>query len=155
MKWIPGLACLIFASLPLSQAPDFGSRYPRVSSYEIRPGVLATPVYSPNGVLCEVSFEQRHVQTDAVHMQSDMPGDLVREIINELAPPYERGNPTWHIGEYEYLDIVTGNYVTSVADYDKVSVQIFKQGSASGDVAVIMRWKHACESSKDAQPRPH
>jgi hypothetical protein len=149
MKWTLVFAYLIFASLLSSQGPSFSSRYTRVESYEIRPGVLATPVYSANGALCQVSFEQSHVQKDAVHLQTEMPHDLVLEIINELAPPEARGKPKWHIGEYEYLDLVSGTSTTSVAEYDNVSVQIFQTESVSGDAAVIIEWKNACTASKN------
>jgi hypothetical protein len=148
MKWIVGLSLLMFLVFtgPRSlQAPSFPSRYPRVESYEIRRGVLATPVYSPSGAVCQVSFEQHHVQKDAVHMQAEMSHDLVLQIINELAPPYARGNPLWQVGGYEYLDITSGNSVTSVADYENVSVQIFYNQSDTGDAAAIIKWKNACQ----------
>jgi hypothetical protein len=64
-------------------------------------------------------------------------------------PPEARGKPKWHIGEYEYLDLVSGTSTTSVAEYDNVSVQIFQTESVSGDAAVIIEWKNACTASKN------
>lgn len=144
MKWILGLSFLIFAGPSSFQMPDFQSRYPRVESYEVRPGVLATPIYGPGGQLCQVSFEQRHIQQDAVHMQSAMPRKLVLEIINELAPSHERGRPILEVAGDDYLDIISGDSMTTVADYENVSVQIFKMRSGPDDVAAIIEWKHAC-----------
>lgn len=153
MKWILGFACLIFTGLPLSQAPHFQSRYPRIDSYEIRPGILVTPV-SMKGTLCQVSFEQRHVQKDAVHMQSTMPRELVLEIIDELAPPDVRGKPLWQVAGFDYMDSISGSTAVSIANYKNVTVQIYKTRSESGDVATIIEWKHACQPAKEAEPVP-
>src|ERR1051326_3432737 len=126
MKWILGIALVMLSAMRPAQTPDFRSTSSKVESYETRPGVLATPVYSSTGALCQLSFEQRHVQKDAVHLQSEMRHELVLEIIDELAPRYVRGNPKWQIDGHEYLDITSGTSETAVADYENVSVQIFK-----------------------------
>jgi len=123
-------------------APEFQSRYARVESYEIRPGILATPDYSSDGTLCEISVEKRHVHRDTVELGATIPRKLSLEMIDELAPPSERGKPTIKIGDQEYIDEINGSTVITIATYENISVQIFRARSDTGDVAVILRWNN-------------
>jgi hypothetical protein len=122
----------------------------RVESYEIRPGVLATPAYSKNGALCEVSIEKRHVQRDTVDLGSTIPRKVVLEMIDELAPPSERGKATVQLGGLDYMDVISGSMAIATAEYQNVSVRIFRTRSESGDTAVVLKWKNDCGSRENS-----
>lgn len=91
MKCILVLSSWLFISL-FHPAQDFQSRYSRVESYEIHPGILATPTYAAGGTLCRVSIERPHVQPNSIELgPSTMARKLVLGMIDELAPPSARG----------------------------------------------------------------
>jgi len=148
MKRIFGVLSLAFLVGATYPDHDLRSKYPRVESYEIRPGVMATPTYAESGVLCEVSIEKRHVNQDTVDLGSTIPRKVALEIIDELAPPYERGKATFQLAGFDYMDVISGPMAVAMADYENVSVQIFRTRSDSGDTAVIITWKNTCESSQ-------
>jgi hypothetical protein len=81
MKWVLAISSLALVAINSYPARDLQSRYSRVESYEIRPGLLATPAYSKNGALCEVSIEKRHVQRNTVDLGSTIPRKVVLEMI--------------------------------------------------------------------------
>jgi hypothetical protein len=160
MKWVLGVASLAFISLTIVQpARDFESRYPRIESYQIRPGVFATPSYAKTGVLCAVSIEKRHVQGDTVDLGSTIPHKVALEIIDELVPPSERGKPTMQLAGHDYIDLINGSSDVAIAEYEKVSIQIHGTSTHatvtdSGDLAVVITWKNACSSTSRSDRTP-
>ena len=146
-------SCLFFAALSAHPAKELQSRYRRVESYEIRPGILATPTYGDTGQLCKLSVEKRHVQADVVEMSPTMPSKLTHEIIDELAPDSERGRRTRASGPFDY-ETISGSVAVLLLDYENVSVQIYRDRSGSGDTAVILKWKKsACGSYSEPNPK--
>lgn len=160
MKWILGVTSLVFISLPVVHpARDFESRYPRFESYQIRPGVFATPRYAETGILCAVSIEKRHVQGDTVDLGSTIQHKVALEIIDELAPPSERGKATMQLAGHDYIDLINGSSTVSIAEYENVSVQIHGTSTHatitdSGDLAVILTWKNICSSANRSDRTP-
>lgn len=154
MKWILGISSLVLAVLTVPVAHQVLVRYPRVESYEIRPGVLAIPKYAENGEVCQVSIEKLHIQQDGVELgASTMSRELVLEMIDELAPPSERGKAMTQLAGFDYIDIINGTADVAAANYENVSVQIYGSTSAPEDVAVILDWKRrACASAKMPTP---
>jgi len=154
MRWGFGVLSLIVIGGTVHSPQEFRSRYHLVESYEIRPGVLATPTYAESGMLCEVSIEKRHVNGDTVDLGSTIPRKESLEIIDELAPPYERGKAIIQWGGFDYIDEISGSMAVATADYQDVSVQIFRTRSDPGDTAVILKWKNACEPSSNDKHIP-
>src|SRR5437588_2590527 len=75
-------------------AADLAGKYPAVSAYEVRPGVLLTAKYAENGQVCELVLEARHYQTPGkVELSSIIPPKLEDSLIDELVPMAERGEP--------------------------------------------------------------
>lgn len=147
LKWILGAWSLLCAAFSVYSWPTLQSHYTRVEAYEIRPGLLGIPKYAEDSTLCEISLEKRHVQSDAVDLGATMPREVVLEIIDELAPPTERGKPLMQLAGSDYIDAVSGSTSVSLADYENVSVQIFRTRSQPGDIAAIVKWKtSACTS---------
>jgi hypothetical protein len=154
MKWILGVSSLIFAAFGVHSTQEFLSRYARVEFYEIRPGVLAMPQYAADGEVCQLALEKRRIRSDGIDLgTSTMPRELVLEMIDELAPRSERGKAVIQLAGRDYMDVISGSTVTAVADYENVSVQIFRTTSANGDIAVLLNWKRdACASPKISKP---
>src|SRR4029077_5543141 len=114
MKWILGVSCLVIAVLGMHSAQELQSRYTRIESYEIRPGVLAMPKYAEDGTICQISIERLHVQPDSIELgTSTMSHELVLEMIDELTPPSVRGKVLTHFGGLDYIDEING--LTDVA----------------------------------------
>jgi hypothetical protein len=125
-----------------------------VESYEIRPGVLATPKYARNGALCQISIEKRHVQDASVDLGSTIPHKLSLEMIEELAPPSERGRADLQFAGSDYIYAGSGSMEIATADYKNILVQIFKTRSDPGDTAVILKWKNACDTPQKSKRTP-
>lgn len=154
MKWILGLLSFsALASLSGPSTQELQSRYTGVQSYEVRPDVLATPKYGVDGSLCEISIEKRHVQRDVVDMGATIPHELTLKIIDELAPPSKRGKRTGIVGKFDY-EMISGTSAVTVLDYENIAGQVFRATSASGDTAVILKWKNACGSSQKPERIP-
>jgi len=142
MKWIFGVSSLVIAVLGMHSAQELRSRYTRVESYEIRPGVLAMPKYAKDGTICQISIEKLHVQSDSVELGTPtMSHELVLEMIDELAPQSVRGNALTHFAGLDYVDEINGLTDVAVANYESISVRIFRLRSDDGDIAAILQWK--------------
>lgn len=154
MKWILGLLLLsALTAFSMHPARDFQSRYPRLESYEVRPDVLATPKYGAHGLLCEISIEKRHVQGDIVDLGATIPHELTVKIIDELAPPSERGKRTGVVGKFDY-EMISGTTAVTMLDYENITGQIYRATSGSGDTAIVLKWKNACGSPEKRVPIP-
>lgn len=150
MRWILGISSLVFVALGVNPAQKFEARYKRVESYEIRPDILATPSYAENGLLCKISVEKRHVQAGVVDMSAMIPRKVSMEIIDELAPPSERGPRNPRSGPFDY-EVGNGSAEVMTIEYENASVQIYSERSSYGDTAVILTWDKACGST--SQPK--
>jgi hypothetical protein len=94
MKWMLVISSLIFVILGVPATYQPLANYPRVESYEIRPGVLAMPKYAEDGELCRVSIEKLHVQQSGVELGvPTMSREIVLKMIEELAPPPKGERP--------------------------------------------------------------
>lgn len=142
MKWLLGVLLITIGTFAARTTHQFPASYPRVESYEIRPGVLAMPKYADDGELCQVSIEKLHVQQSSVELGAPtMSREIVLKIVDELAPPSERGRAISQIGGFDYIDVINGTVDIAAANYENVSVQIYGSTSVHGDVAVVLHWK--------------
>jgi len=99
-------------------------KYPAVEAYEIRPGMLMMPRYSDGHEVCEIVLERNHYSNETANLDSTMPRDVISQMVDELAPPGERGPIVGNLGN-DYISAYTGNAVTTFADYKNVSIHIF------------------------------
>ena len=67
------------------------SKYKAVEAYEIRPSILMTPSYTAEGEVCEIGIETKHYSPEIIHVGSALLEREVKSIVDELAPPDERG----------------------------------------------------------------
>jgi len=168
------LAAITMAISALGQtASDLAAKYPSVSAYQIRPGILMTAKYSNDGQVCEMVLEARHYQTpEKVDLNTTIPAKLENSLIDELVPPSERGElkNRWSNKDPKdaWLDpdsFTAGGVSYTKRSYENVSIEehgyyrchedpsskLKTDCSEGGDEVVVIRWnKRACTTPKGA-----
>jgi hypothetical protein len=155
-------------------AADLAAKYAAVSAYEVRPGILMTAKYAADGRICEMVLEPRHYQSgDGVDLEVVFPAKLEKEVIDELVPLAERGEPIHRWSKKEPKDswLDPDSYMAGGMSYYKRSyenVSIEQHGyyrchddqnskktdgkldcSEGGDEVVVIRWtKRSCTAGK-------
>ena len=154
MPKLIGFACTVMVLFLFAKPQtDRFSKYRAVEAYEIRPGILMMPSYASDGQVCQIELEKRHYANETVLLDSKLPHEVVMQIIDELAPPSERGPQTMNFGK-EYMSAYSGSSVTTFAEYKNVSIDIYRKASSTGDVVALIRWKnHGCPLVATAKPR--
>jgi hypothetical protein len=130
---------------------DLTAKYPVATVFEVRPGILMIPKYAENGQVCEMTLEKRHVTPTKTDLGSSMPRELVKQLIDELVPTAERGQPTKQFYKWDYETTIAGNTAFTQADFENVSIEIVGSVSPgdSGDVVVVIHWKkRTCPTTK-------
>jgi hypothetical protein len=135
---------------------DLSMKYHQVTSYELRPGVIMTPRFAPNGQVCEMDIEKRHKTDTGIYFGSSFSAKEVRELVDELAPEQERGkNLTEPLNS-----IIDGGFNTTEYKYENilVSVRGITRPQAEDMVVIIIWRKRFCDGmgqsarSKTANP---
>jgi hypothetical protein len=72
---------------------NLSTKYPVVSAYGVRPGILMTAKDAENGQVCEMVM-QRCYSPDQTNADSTIPNKLEDQLIDELVPAVERGPAT-------------------------------------------------------------
>lgn len=131
---------------------ELAAKFPRVSAYEIRPGILMTARYAADGQVCETVLEARHYKTEQIDLGSTISRKVEDSLIEALAPENQRGKPT----RSRWLSTDIGGGVTYTRrDFENVRVDIYgaycgyqSRSSAKqtpcntgGDEVVVIRWK--------------
>lgn len=123
---------------------NLAAKYPVVSAYKVRPGILMTAKYAEDGQVCEMVLERRYTpdQTDA---DSTIPSKLEDQLIDELVPVAERGPATSHWLGNSY---VAGGVTHTQRGFQSVLIEI--DGTVSGgDKIVMIHWKkRTCADAK-------
>ena len=151
------IVCVLVTSLGGQTSQQLAAKYPLVSAYEVRPGILMTTKSASDGQVCEMVVESRHYRPpNNVDLGSTIPSNLSEELINELVPTAERGKPTksrWLSSD------VGGGVIHTSQEYENVSIELYgssctvvelsqkkrHQCDTVGDEVVVIRWKHrAC-----------
>lgn len=158
-------------------AADFATKYPPVSAYEVRPGILMTAKYAEDGQICQMVLEPRHYQSgNNVDLHTVIPAEQEKQVLDELVPPPERGEPKnrWSNRAPKDSWVDPDSYVAGGVSYIKRSyenVSIEQHGyyrcqdnppskkansnldcSEGGDEAVVIRWtKRSCTPDKTNQ----
>jgi hypothetical protein len=135
------------------------SRLKAVETYEIRPGILMIPIYSDTGEVCRIILEKRHVSSESVDLEGEMPGKEIFGIFDELAPKKERGQPEGYEPESSNTTVYDGGTLTTFAAYENVSLQMhgktknrdmlkFLEGGGRYVAATIDWKKRKCQDSR-------
>jgi hypothetical protein len=135
----------------VAQTQDqLGSRFKRLSAFEIRPGIVAFPTFSKDGNVCRLTiqkmqpFESSNSDTDQM-----IPSAFVDQLVDEVVPPPERGKPSKYLSTDSYI---AGGAAFIKQDYENVSVGIYGTsviGRENGATLVVVTWRNrTCPSTR-------
>lgn len=153
------LLVLSVLSATNAQSPSgFARKYPAVTSYEVRPGVFMTPTVGPNGKVCEMTVEKRHLNGNVLDSDGFLSDQLVEDLIDELAPLSQRGKELTGIDNWFGSVEIAGTLVISRKTYENAVVEIYGNNPPHSPIenqAFVIIWKNS--SCKDSQPatKPH
>src|SRR5271157_263149 len=148
-KLIASICLLVFVA---GSSSDRFRKYHAAEVYEIRPGIMISPVYTTSHDLCEISIEKRHYYNNVVDMDAVMSKEEILSIFDELVSQEERGGPGLNLPPgTELSDSDFGMLETSIS-YKNVSLEMF--GMVKKDrrdtqkyVAAIISWnKVKCDA---------
>jgi hypothetical protein len=143
-KWA-SFTCLIVLVLFMGKPrADQFSKYKYVESYEIRPGVLMIPTYSDDGEVCEIGLERKHYSYGQVEMDGGLDRNVIDRVIDELAPPHDRGPRAKEFPEGDLVN-QSGHSVISSEAYENVLINIYADNSRAcnrGEIVATIRWRN-------------
>ena len=133
------LGLVLALALRSQSVADLNAKYPVVTSYEVRPGILMTPKYSADGQVCQMSIERQRGTRSGVMLDSFMSDKLVKEILDELAPRSERGKP--RLGrEGDAAIVTTGGMTTSGHAYENIDFEVVD--GPNRERVVLIAWNN-------------
>ena len=138
---------------------DLAAKYKRITAYEVRPGILMTASFGAKGQICEMALQRnRYPSENRVDLMSPLP--KFDELLDELAPPSERGAAV----KQGFSGFVSGNVIQTKLNYENVSIDEvagFSNPCTPGAAVIIIRWKNrGCtfpmrtENHNDSTPAP-
>lgn len=140
MKIISSL--LLFASLSDSSRDRF-KPYRTVESYESQSGIQMVPVYSTNGVLCEISIEKRHSYNQRIDLNPTLTKDQILVLFDQLAPRGERGGPGWKLPEgTEFTEVDGGTRATHLT-YENLALVMYGVEHSETYSAAVISWNRS------------
>lgn len=121
-KLIASICLLAFVA---GLSSDRFRKYHAIEAYEIRPGIVISPVYSVSHDLCKISIEKRHYYNKKVDMDAVMSKEEILSIFDELVSQEERGGPGLNLPPgTELSDSDFGMLETNIL-YKNVSLEMF------------------------------
>ena len=124
------------------------AKYRPVEAYEIRPGILIVPTYSPDGQVCEIGLEKLHYSAEKIRLDSTLSRKEIAQIFDELVPRDERGPQPEGTLE-RGMTTFEGQGIVSDDEYQNVSIQIYGSASpvganaiAADEVVATIKWKN-------------
>lgn len=140
MRLIASICLLVFVVSPTN---DRFRNYHAIEAYEIRPGIMISPIYTVGGDICEISIERQHHSNNNVDLDAAMSKAQILSLFDELLPKEERGQPGGKIqGDTEITEIDSKILTTSIP-YENVTLTMFgKKGAPDRQkyVAAIISW---------------
>lgn len=123
------------------------ARYRSVEAYEVRPGVLLIPRYTPDGEICELGLERLHNSSAAIRLDPGLSRTEISQVFDELVPATERG-PRSNDAAGALITQGGGSLTTTIG-YKNVTVQIYgatesgcrKNETVADEVAATIRFK--------------
>jgi hypothetical protein len=140
-------ACIAFLLLTGYPQRDVFTKYKAVEAYEVQPGILTFPTYAEDGQVCEIGIERRHYSPGLIKLDPSISREEIDKTVDELAPSVVRGQKS--DSPLNDLMVVAGRGMTTVVEYENVSVQI--ESAAVGvtgkektveNVAAVVRWRN-------------
>jgi hypothetical protein len=136
-------------------AAELDTRYQRITSYELRPGIVMTPEYTHEGQICQMVLERRQRTKSGFLLANTFTQKEVTELVEELVPKAERGNVvpiglSQGKGPEVYVASGISRWVTT---YENISVESvgIADPRPSGIMYAMITWRN--RSCSDAQQR--
>ena len=160
-KLIP-IACLVMgiaASCWCQSAEELGAKYQAVRTYEVRPGILMTPLFASDGQVCEMVVEQHAIISSArtvIDFNSPLSDKALHTLIDQLVPRSQRGERLKDINHWIGSVIVDGPFVVTKYEYENVTVEVNEMkmtGPKQGHAVIIIKWRHrTCATPRKLAP---
>jgi hypothetical protein len=144
-SWIAFLVivqCSVFAKG--QTAESLAAKYPVVSAFEVRPGVLMTAQYAQDRQVCEIQLA-RHYTPDQPDVKPTIPPELQTQLIDEIIPNDQRGS---RIGKWLGNSFVGGGITHEERNFESALIEL--DGTVDGGVEMIeIHWKkRSCVQEK-------
>jgi hypothetical protein len=110
----------IAVATPGQTSADLGAKYRKITSYEVRPGIVMTPRYAQDGQVCEMIVEKRAKTDKDVIFGSSFAEKEWKDAVDELVPPSERGKDVTGL----LNTTVDGGFITADYTYEKVRIRV-------------------------------
>jgi len=121
MKIVVIAVSLLLVGMPTTDSAF--SKYKRVESYEIRPGILIMPRYSTTRQVCEIGLQKRLYSPERVSLDPFLTRKVIMSIFDELVPLNVRGPRSKRFGEDLILE--AGHTNTTTIGYENVVLEVF------------------------------
>ena len=141
MKLIASICLACFAGL----SGDRMQKYHAVEAYEIRPGIIATPIYTAGYDLCEISIEKRHYSNNNIDIDAKMSKEQILTLFDELVPKEDRGQPGWKFRGDTVITEADSGILTMRIPYENVTLAMYgikDSPDRQKYVAAIISWNN-------------
>ena len=148
MKLVTSI-CLL--TLGTATSSDRIRKYPAVEAYEIRPGVVLTPIYTAHHDLCEIGIEKRHYFNNKVDMNAAMTEEEILSMFDELVPMEERGGPAEGLPPDTEISESDLGMLSTRVPYEDVTVTMYglkDRPDRQKYIAAIISWNDTPCSEK-------
>jgi hypothetical protein len=127
-------------------ATEFDNKYRRITSYELRPGIVMTPEYTREGQICQMVLERRQRTKSGFLLANTFTEKEVAELVDALVPTADRGNvvPVGLSQGKGPEGYVASGIVRWVSTYENISVESvgIADPRPSGIVYATITWRN-------------
>jgi hypothetical protein len=131
-------------------AADFDAKYHRVTSYEVRPGIVMTPKYDADGQVCEMVLEKRQKTDTGIVFGYSFSEKEVKGLVDELVPEVQRGKNLME----PLNETVAGGFIVTDYTYENILIRVYgiTRPEPAGNMVVVIAWrKRGCGDAKQPQ----
>jgi hypothetical protein len=146
VRWfaILGFFLLLNCSWSAGQTEDqLGTRFKKLTVFEVRPGIVALSTFSNDGNVCRMTIEKMRsldpANSDLGHM---IPSAEVDPLVDEVVPPSERGKASKYLSTDSWI---SGGGAFIKQDYENVSVGVYGTSvpdKPNGATLIVIIWRN-------------
>ena len=110
---------LSVTSVSGQKASDIQKEYgPPTPAYSVSEHISMTPEFGINGEICRARLSPKRISNKTDHLSNELPFQELREVLNRLIPPGQRGSATEVFGDTE----LGGGVGWTTYSYENVSI---------------------------------
>jgi len=129
---------------------DLSVKYRQITSYEVRPTVVMTPKYAPDGQVCEMIVEKRPKTETGIVFAFSFTEKEWKDVVDQLISAAERGKDLT-----ERLNTsVDGGFITADYTYENVLIRVqgITRPEPASAVVITIAWrKRVCAAQRNSQ----